>query len=253
METTRVNENWYRDFFRGAAVDFWMTAAPPPDDDLALLREVFGNVGTLLDVPCGGGRHAVAMARHGYDVVGVDISADFLARAREAASAAQVEIELHERDMRDLPWPSRFDGAWCLGNSFGYLGRAGARDFVRAVSVALKPGAAFVLDTSMTAESLLPSLTERREMQFGDILFRSVAAYDVRASRLDVEYSFTRAGVTETNTAHTNVFTSGELCAMLEEAGLHVEELFASPKRDPFRVGAPRLIVVARRRIVTSA
>jgi len=242
-----MNEHWFRDFFRGAAVDFWMVAAPRPDDDVTFLREVFENGGALLDVPCGGGRHAVPMARHGYDVTGVDISADFLRRAREAAASAGVAIELHERDMRDLPWPSRFDGAWCLGNSFGYIGRDGAREFLRAIAGALKSGSRFVLDTSMTAESLLPTLTDFREMQFGDILFRSVATYDVWTSRLDVEYSFTREGVAETNTAHTNVFTSGELCAMLEEADLHIEDLFASPKRDPFRVGAPRLIIIARR------
>ena len=27
--------------------------------------------------------------------------------------------------MRDLPWKQSFDGAFCFGNSFGYLGRAG--------------------------------------------------------------------------------------------------------------------------------
>jgi SAM-dependent methyltransferase len=243
-----LKNDWFRDFFTGTAVDFWMTAAPAPEDDVALLTAIFGAAPrTLLDIPCGGGRHAVALAQQGYDVVGVDISAEFLAIARDVATAAHVPLELHERDMRDLPWPARFDGAFCLGNSFGYLGRDGMQAFVAAVANSLRSGAALVLDTSMTAESLLPSLPDRREMQFGEILYRSVATYDVRESRLDVDYTFIRDGIAETKTAHTTVFTSGELCAMFERAGLRVEKLYASVKREPFRVGAPRLILIARK------
>ena len=82
------------------AVDFWMAAAPPPDEDIAFLRSTFGAGGEILDVACGAGRHAIPLARAGYRVVGVDISADFLDRAKRASDVA---IEWHQRDMRDLP------------------------------------------------------------------------------------------------------------------------------------------------------
>lgn len=41
----------------------------------------------ILDVGCGPGRHALALARMGYEVVGVDISATFVDLARQAAEA----------------------------------------------------------------------------------------------------------------------------------------------------------------------
>jgi 2-polyprenyl-3-methyl-5-hydroxy-6-metoxy-1,4-benzoquinol methylase len=37
----------------------------------------------ILDVGCGTGRHAIELARHGYSVTGIDLSASQLARARE--------------------------------------------------------------------------------------------------------------------------------------------------------------------------
>src|SRR5437773_12245398 len=40
----------------------------------------------VLDVGCGPGRHAFALARLGIDVVGVDLSEDFIALARDAAA-----------------------------------------------------------------------------------------------------------------------------------------------------------------------
>ena len=113
--------------------------------------------------------------------MGVDISADFLDRAKRASDVA---IEWHQRDMRDLPWSERFDGALCFGNSFGYLGRAGSHASIASVARALKKGGRFVLDIGSAAESLLPSLQPRRWIAVGDILFLSAATYDANESRL---------------------------------------------------------------------
>ena len=38
----------------------------------------------------------------------------------------------------------RFDGAFCVGNSFGYLDDEGNAAFLRAVRAALKPGGRFI-------------------------------------------------------------------------------------------------------------
>jgi len=53
------------------------------------------------------------------------------------------------------------DGAFSLGNSFGYYDDTGNEAFVAAVARALKPGARFLLDTSYLVEGLLPVLQER--------------------------------------------------------------------------------------------
>src|SRR5687767_10886045 len=73
----------------------------------------------VLDIPCGGGRIALALGRRGYRATGVDWSSEFLNHAVAADAAREVTWE--RRDMRDLPWRARFDGAVCVGNSFGYL------------------------------------------------------------------------------------------------------------------------------------
>ena len=54
--------------------------------------------------------------------------------------------------MRDLPWRSTFDGAFCVGNSFGYLDDPGNAAFLRAVRETLRPGARLVLETPMVLE-----------------------------------------------------------------------------------------------------
>ena len=118
---------------------------------------------------------------------------------------------------------------------------------MRTLAAALKPGAAFILETGAAAESLLPSLQTRRWMEVGDILFFSSATYDASASRLDVDYSFVRGSVRESATAHTWIYTVAELRELFASAGLIVEQLCSSPAGDPFRLGDPRLLLVARK------
>ena len=80
--------------------------------------------------------------------------------------------------MRDLPWRARFDGAFCVGNSFGYLDDERNVAFVRAVASALKPGARFVLETPMILENLLGHLQDRPWWKVGDTHLLVVNAYD---------------------------------------------------------------------------
>src|SRR3989442_6765643 len=63
----------------------------------------------VLDSPCGFGRHAVALARLGYKVTGVDFNETELGRAHEAARAARVLADLVSDDMRDIDFSSQVD------------------------------------------------------------------------------------------------------------------------------------------------
>ncbi len=53
---------------------------------------------SILDMGCGTGRHAVELAKRGYQVTGVDISAGMLAQARKKAEEAGVAVEWVQAD-----------------------------------------------------------------------------------------------------------------------------------------------------------
>ncbi|MBD3403710.1 methyltransferase domain-containing protein [candidate division GN15 bacterium] len=77
----------------------------------------------LLDVGCGVGRHAIELARRGYQVTGLDISEGMLAQARAAADEAGVTVEWVQADATAFATDRRFDGAVCLcEGAFGLLG-----------------------------------------------------------------------------------------------------------------------------------
>ena len=242
--------SWYETFFSGLSVEFWIHVAPPPSsEELNFLREQFAiQPGErVLDLACGAGRHAVPLAELGYAVTGLDISAQFLSEARRFAQERGVSVDWRPGDMRTLVFEEEYDAALCFGNSFGYLSRSDTKQFLKRLSAALRDGARFVLESGAVAESILPNLVRSRWMQVGEILFLSSVDYDAPTSRLISRYVFIRETERDEKTAEVIVYTVGELRELLGEAGFMVEGLFASPAKEPFHVGAPRLLVVARK------
>ncbi len=68
----------------------------------------------ILDVGCGTGRHAMELARRGYQVTGIDLSESQLNRAREKAEQAKVKVDFQKHDARNLPFSNDFDVAIML-------------------------------------------------------------------------------------------------------------------------------------------
>jgi cyclopropane fatty-acyl-phospholipid synthase-like methyltransferase len=239
-----VASNWWEHFFEGLSVKLWLDALSQDhtnkeaDTIDRLLNAAPGSA--LLDVPCGGGRLSLTLADRGYSLTGVDISREFLAHAQSCDGANRVSWE--QREMRDLPWPGRFDGAFCVGNSFGYLDDDGNAAFLRAVSDALKPGARFVLETPMILENLLGHLQDRPWWKIGEMYLLVANQYDHTRSRLDIEYTFLSNGRSEVRHGSHRAYRYAELLALIESAGFDVTTAA------PWTRGAHSVTFIATRR-----
>jgi len=253
-----LKAEWFETFFQGPAVEFW-TRAMSPAFTLAeadFLEKTLAPEGRarLLDIPCGNGRHAIELARRGHSVTAVDLSQEFLDAARLGAKEAGVAVEFRHGDMRALDLPAAaFDGAYCLGNSFGYLNRANAEAFLKAVARALRTGAKLVIDTGTAAESVLSpglnaaALTPKRWHRFGDIIILSECKYVAEHARLDIDYTFLHGGKAETRTTSSYVMTAAALRELLNGAGFDSVDMHGGFTGEPYGVGTARLVVVATR------
>jgi SAM-dependent methyltransferase len=241
--------DWWRTFFSGMIVESWLkaTTAEQTRKEADFIREALDVLppARLLDVPCGGGRHCHVLAEVGYHMTGVDLSSEFL----EAANAPSAEwpgtIVWEHREMRDLPWPQAFDGAYSFGNSFGYLDDEGNAAFLEAVANALKPGARFALETGYVAETLLPVLQARGWYSLGDLLMLADRQYDPVEGRLHVEYLYIRHGAIDRRTMSARIHTCREIFHLLEKAGFSDMQAYGSLAKEPFRLGSHNLLVVA--------
>ncbi len=243
--------DWWRTFFRGAMAEGWLAAMPEEvtQKEADFVQKVLGVAPPtkLLDVPCGGGRHALALAARGFDVTAVDLSPAFLEVARTRANPRPGRVTWEQRDMRDLPWAGAFDGAYCLGNSFGYLDDAGNEEFIRAIARALKPGARFVLDTGYLTEGLLPVLQERVWYEMGGIITLADRRYEPADGRLYVEYTSVKGGKVEKWPMSARLHTYREVRRLFEAAGFTDLHGYGSLAQEPFRFGSRQLLLVGTR------
>lgn len=99
----------------------------------------------VLDVGCGPGRHALALAARDIEVVGVDIAQRFIDIAAERTPAGAPATFLR-MDARELTFDHEFDAAvsLCQG-AFGLVGPGADLDVLQGIAHALVPGGRFAI------------------------------------------------------------------------------------------------------------
>ncbi len=245
-------KDWWKDFFFGLFVDFWIGAIPAEatraDADFIEKSLALAPGARVLDVPCGPGRLTLELARRGYRMTGVDISPESLDYARAQSAAEGLSIEWRLSDMRDLPWPGEFDAAFCAGNSFGYFDDAGHAEFLAAAARALKPGARFLLESGWVAEAILTNFRPSIDMEAGGVRFTAQNTYDPLTGRVENVFAASRGDLSQTRLASHRVYTASEICRLLDAAGFGSFIAFGSPKGEPFALGSHRLLLIATKR-----
>jgi SAM-dependent methyltransferase len=253
-----IPNNWFETFFHGVTLDLWRKAIPHSQTQAEaqfLVDQLNCEPGAhVLDVPCGNGRLSFELATRGLRVTGVDISEEFIDEARAhaaklsgppATSGGSDGVDFILADMRNLDREAIYDGVYCFGNSFAFLGHAETQNFLQAVARALKPGARFIVHTGMAAESVIPDFEEQSCHELGDLSITIKERYNAAESCIDSEYIFHRDGQTESRLAREWIYTVGEMRRMLEHAGFSLLGLYGSLKCEPYKLGSQELFIVS--------
>ncbi|MGV3560377.1 methyltransferase domain-containing protein [Larkinella arboricola] len=242
---------WYDNFFNGLVQEAWNAAQT--DEQTELECDFLNDVLELqpgqrvLDVFCGHGRHALELARMGYAVTGIDISAESIEALRKAAKAEKLAVEAHLGDFLTVPPGDGFQAAYCLGNSFSFFPHDQMLAFLRKIAESLVPGGRFVADTAMVAESVLPDFQERNWMQIGDITFLMENEYDIHESCINAQLTYLRDGQTLQRKAKHYVYTLAELQRLFTQAGLILTDRYSSLDGSDFLLGDERLLLIAQK------
>ena len=190
----------------------------------ALIRAACPDAQTLLDVACGTGEHALALAAQGFDVDGTDIEPAFVEMARRK----HPEGSFFEADMRTLETPTRYDAVVCLFSSIGYvLTVEYLNQTLRAFARCVRPGGVVIVEPWF----------EPGEMTHGFISLHTASTEDVKICRmsrttlhetrsiLDFEYLLGRAtGIDHFSERHAlGLFTRRDMETAFQQADLSVE------------------------------
>jgi len=231
---------WYETAFRKEYLDVYYRR----DDDAAAAEAEFANKALglpeqsfVLDVACGGGRHARALEALGHKVVGIDLSRDLLAVAAAHTPCARA-------DMRALPFDGSFDAATSFFTSFGYFDDEGNRATLDGIARALRPGGVYLLDflNAVAVQShLVPESEEERDGK----VFR--ATRRIEDGRVLKDVVIEDEGVRLSYTESVRLYHHHDLVNLLRDAGMNPVATYGSFDGRDFTTDAPRCILVAQR------
>jgi SAM-dependent methyltransferase len=231
---------WYETLFDERYLEFYegrlAQAAAEVDADFVDRALALGRGGRILDLGCGFGRHAAALAARGYRLTGVDLSQPMLERAALLAQKCGVTLELVRRDMRDLGGLGPFEACVSLYTVIGYFDDGGNESVVRGVHDILLPGGKLLLDlTNPLAMMRSWPTTVWRETPTG--ITRETSRYDPMTARLEAERTiFRHDGRRERlPTSSVRMYAPHEVAGMLNEAGFTVERIYGALSDKPFR------------------
>ncbi len=123
---------WYEELFANYAKTYdteTFTRGTLGEVDFLEKELNYDKTKSILDIGCGTGRHAIELARRGYSITGIDLSAAQLKRAGEKAKEAGVQIRFMQLNACALPFRNEFDFAIMLCEGGFSLQETDARNF----------------------------------------------------------------------------------------------------------------------------
>src|SRR4029077_3196141 len=233
---------------------FWKASFPClfPDEKFASAEEQVSQLPKLvgspffrvLDLCCGPGRHAIALAKQGALVTGVDRSSFLLEKARSRAGSEK--IEWIQEDVRTFVRPGKFDLVINMFTSFGYFESA-KEDLIvlRNAYDSLRPGGFFVIDLrgkEILARDFAPRVVEERPD--GSILVEKREIIQDWC-RIKVQWLLIQNDQITRVEFDLALYSGRELTNLLQAAGFRSIRLYGTWQGAPYDLNAERLIAVA--------
>ena len=244
---------WWEDLFND---DFIRTMAKITDGDIAreanFIEESLGcEAGaTILDLACGTGRHAVELARRGYQVVGFDLSLAMLARASDEAQDRKQKINFVQGDMREMTFEETFDGVFSWNTSFGYFEDEKNAAVIAKVHRALKKGGQFLLDV-VNRDCVIRQAPSLAWFEGDGCICMDEMQIDFITSRMRVKRTLMMDdGRTKEIEYSIRIYSLHELGKMLHDNGFRVAEVSGGTGTPGVFFGceAPRTLILAEKR-----
>lgn len=237
-------------FFEGQYKEIWRSMIPgilterEVDFMLPYFKLEAGQ--RVLDLMCGYGRHALALARKGIHVTAVDNLEAYTNEIKSTAAVEHLPVEVVQADIVHYIPEGKYALAICMGNSLNFFNRTDLQQILNRVSAALLPGGALLINSWSIAEIVLPKFKADSEGKVGESGMKTKQEIFFMPTRIEAETAFTAAdGTIEVRKGIDYIYSINEMQEMLQSAGLTLDQVYSIPGRKPFTLGEPRAYLVA--------
>lgn len=244
-------ENINDSYFDGYYKDVWRAIIPPEltTKEVEFMFSYFGlKVGDkVLDLMCGYGRHAIALAKKGIGVTAVDNLASYVEEIEKAKNNENLLITPIRSDILKYNSAERFDLALCMGNSLNFFKPLDVKHLLRNIRECLKGNAFLLINSWSLAEIAIKSFSPRAWDETNGIKHISEGRYLFHPTRIESTSTFLSGDrVIETKQAVDYIYSVAEIDSMLRDTGFNLTEIYSIPGKKKFALGDPRAYIVAQ-------
>ena len=206
----------------------------------------------ILDLGCGTGSMTNLMATKGYEMLGVDLSEDMLAIARDKAKEQNADVIYLNQDMTELDLYGTIDAVISCGDALNYV--LDEKDLLAAfknVNMFLNPGGLFVFDmnTVYKFKEVLGNNTYAENLDASAYIWEnyfyeeeSINEYEVNIFIQNDDGTFDKT----TEIHHERGYTIDQIKELLAAAGMTLEAIYHDGTFEPVKPTTERMYFVAR-------
>ncbi len=203
------------------------------------------NKSKILDAPCGYGRHSIALAKKGFDVIGIDINSKHLAQARRKKSA----VQFVKKNMLNINYKGAFDAVINMFYSFGFFETDEENERVLANFYrALKPGGRLLMHTDVNMPRIISGqykTDEIRTLKSGKKL-HIIDYYNKRTKRIDGVWIIVDKNSKQILKDYSvRVYAKSEFVELCKKAGFKKCKAYSYWDGSPYSKEAEDMIIVA--------
>jgi len=239
-------------FFEGYYKEIWRTSIP----DILTEKEIefivsFFNLtvnSKVLDMMCGYGRHAIALAKKGINVTAIDNLQDYITEIIRISQTEHLPLRAVQANVIDYKTDDKFDLVICMGNSLNFFDKKDTLKLLTAFASFLKPEGQILINTWSLAETVIKNFKEKAWNKVGELKFLIESKFLFHPTRIETESIIIAPDCkTEIKTGIDYIYSINEMEDMLNEAGFVPKEIYSVPGKKLYSLGEPRAYIVAQK------
>ncbi len=203
--------------------------------------------GRVLDVCCGTGTMALALAAEGRYAAGFDLSEPMIAQARAKAAAQELDVRFEVQDAAEADLGESFEAAFSFFDSLNYItDPERTRLALIRAAAHLEPGGSLIFDLN-TAYAFEAGLFDQRDRRKNsEIRYEWRGDYDPESRIIRVAMNFWTPEGDFREVHVQRAHSQDEVLAWLDEAGFSDVSIYDSYTLDPPRKRSDRVHYVAQ-------
>ena len=195
----------------------------------------------VVDMACGTGIITLALAKLGYDMIGIDISADMLSQAQ--AKTLGENILYLAQDMRQLDLYGTVDAAICTCDGLNYILDEGELAAIFAkVKMFMNPGGIFIFD--MNTEYKFQEVLGGKSFIAKGVEWDNHYDPATKINKYHVVFTPKDEPAFE-EVHHQRAYAHDMVCNLLQNAGFATIQTYDSYSHDPISPSSTRYVFIA--------